>query len=215
MLDRATARLNAGGIFLYRKKTKSFLLSDSDFANGDSTLDLPADFAWPVDPFSLYDSAGNLIHMVEWAAWEKFIGAKSTLSTTSIPSFASLRSETDSALQIWPSIKTDQISRIDVTYFARVQKPSQVLNAEISMTPETQEALITGGQALIMQYRYKDRPQIWRFWAEEANVQFRKAKSAAHRLQQSFHMQATPDEAGRYGNSPFFPAGGATAFIGL
>ena len=49
LLDRAADRLNLAGIYLYRRKTVTYDQNgsgDLDLTNGDTSLNLPSDWAW-------------------------------------------------------------------------------------------------------------------------------------------------------------------------
>lgn len=210
MLDRAADHLNLSGIFLYRQKTKTY----SSLTEGQETLELPSDWAWPEDPVLTLDSDNETTGKVQWVRWSTLEELIDRTAKNGVPSYIAVRSQFDDTAKIFPFIDASDVSRIDMAYVARIPHPSE--EEELHITPETREALTMGGEAYFMRRRYKDKPNIWRpFWAGFLDA-ITKAKAAAHRYQQTVNVYAQPDIDGRtHALSTAFSSRGGTAYLPL
>lgn len=203
-LDRAADTMNAAGVYLFRLKEEPYTPS-----SGATTINLPTDWGWPTDPFTLYDSASRVKGMVEWVPWEYFRAAAQDTSRNGVPSIASVKSEHDDTASIHPPVDTAQVSTMKVCYYARVQRPSEV--EEIYLTPETREALIAGGEFYMMRYRYKHQANVWMPFERLFLHAIDRAKGAAARRQGTYHNFAAPDDG--FNTADASAGGGGRVFV--
>lgn len=203
LLDRATDRLNLAGVYLYRRKTVTYDQNgsgDLDLTNGDTSLNLPSDWAWPEKDAYARNADGDSVGRLLWVPWDTYqrYALRDTSGAEGIPEIISIRSEFDDAAYVWPPIEIgdDYVDTLEVTYFARVERPSELTDATFYATNETIEALITMGQALMMQFRHKNQPSLWVPFMNRALDVFKQAKAAAHRQQQVFDVWAIPGDQG-------------------
>ncbi len=209
LLDRAADRLNLSGVFLYRRKVVEYDQNgtgDLDLTEGDTTITLPSDWGWPEKGVFALDSNGDKHKEIMWLSWETFTELTGNTSGASgIPEAISIRNEIENLAHVWPPIKTadGDVDRLQVPYFARILRPSEVSDANLLASKETIEALITGGEALMMRFRHKNQPQIWIPFMNDFKVAAHQAKAAAHRNQQVIDSWATLGETGYEGLTKF------------
>lgn len=212
MLDRAADRMNAAGVYLFRRKESTF----TGLTTGQSTLAFPSDWAWATDPMCVYDTPGNLIQVVEWKTWEIY---KMQLQTTvtnmnGVPSYASVLSEMDALIYLYPYIDAAKVGSIKATYFARLLRISEVADGNVYLSAEGRECLITGGQAMMIRQRFLTKPAIWTPMMQDFDRQILLAKSAAFRQQQAEHIAARPDEGGGLSTAVYTPGPRVTVYLG-
>jgi hypothetical protein len=213
MLDRAADRMNSAGVFLFRRKENAF----TSFTTGQSTLALPSDWGWATDPMVAYDTLGNTLQVIEWKTWEIYRSLLQTTvqNITGVPNFASLLSEMDALIYLYPYIDSAKVTTIKATYFARILRISEVSDGNVFLSPEGRECLITGGQAMMMRQRFLTKPAIWEPMMQDFDRQITLAKSAAFRQQQAEHISARPDEAGGLATGVFTPGPRVTVYLGF
>lgn len=193
-LDRAAARMNSLGVYLFRLKEAAF----TTFNSGESTLTLPTDWGWAETDGFVYDEDGNLKSRLTWLAWSEFLLRKPNATTSStdrngIPQIISFVSEADGLAYYYPYIDSARVSRIVLPYLARVQRISEIADdSELSLSDEMREALIAGGQAFLMQSRYKDKPAIYSPYFAQFESSVRGAKATAQRRQHVYCGWAKP-----------------------
>jgi hypothetical protein len=191
-LDRAADWMNMSGVYMYRRKTYT-----TESVTADQTqIETPGDWGWPEDVPRVYNASGDIVGRMEWLDWEPFKSLQADGDpTSSVPSYASIRSELDEIIHIYPAIDTNNVSEIQFDYLARIQRVSE--NTEIYALPETREALICGGEAFAMRFHYASRPRIWEpFWMHFTKA-IRNAKATSWRFRQVVHTNATPGESGK------------------
>jgi hypothetical protein len=215
LLDRAADRLNLAGVYLYRRKIVTYDQAgsgDLDLTNGDTSLTLPSDWAWPEKDAYALNSDGDAVGKLTWVGWDVYqaYALRDTTNAEGIPTLISIRNELDALAYVWPPIKTgnSDVDTLQVTYFARLLRPSEVTDSNLYATQETAEALISMGQALMMQFRHKNQPSLWIPFAKEAKEVFRQAKAAAHRNQQVLDTWAYIAEIGYEKEGEGFPTFG-------
>jgi hypothetical protein len=196
-IDRAADWMNKSGIYLYNKRTKSY--TSGDFSDGDGSLDLPTDWGWPHHPIIVYDENGARVIRGEWLEWEEFRPYIQDLDTADQnkgrPQYFSIRDEfQDAKVYCYPFIDSTQVQQIDVVYFKRVPRPSEVETLYIS--PETRECLIIGGEAFTMRFRYARNPNVWQPFWKQFQDSITLAKGVAHRRMQATRGLVTPMEEG-------------------
>jgi len=213
MLDRAADRMNASGVYLFRRKENVF----TSFTSGQSTLTVPSDWGWATDPMVVYDANGNATQVIEWKTWEiyRLLLQTTASNITNVPSFASLLNELDGLIYLYPYIDPAKVATIKSTYFARIVHISEVSDGNVYLTPESRECLITGGQAMMMRQRFMTKPAIWAPMMMDFEKLILLAKSAAFRQQQSEHIAARPDEAGSLSTSIYSPGPRVTVYLGF
>lgn len=196
-LDRAIDHMNMNGIVMFRRTEETY----STITDGQQTLTQPSAWGWPADRAFVYDSANRLINVMEWRPWEVFRGFIGDTDTTdySVPLYLSIKTEVnESLIYMWPFAKASRVSKIILPYFQRIQRISEV--GTLTISNEVREGLIMYAEYLMMRYRYKDKPGIWRPFKEDGDEAMRRAKAAAQRSESGWHMIATPDETGRLGD---------------
>ncbi len=197
-LDRAADRLNSAAVFLWSQKQQTYLLSNADYADGDSTLLMPSDFGWATDTARALDASGNIVQVIEWLPWHRFKPMQeNNPASPGTPEFISLLNEFETTLGIYPSVSAGAVSSIVIPYFARIQRPSEVSNTSILLTPEVREAMITGAEALIVRFRYASAPAVWQPFMGDFERAIQRARGAAGRQEQAIHTWATVDIGGR------------------
>lgn len=188
-LDRAADRMNMAGIFMYRHKTATF---DSLTASQE-TLDLPADWGWPLDPADVYDGSGSLIKRMEWKTWDVFKSIQIS-AHDAVPALISMQSPLDGVMYIYPRVDTGSVGSVKVNYWSRVERPSE--HSEIALLPEVREAMITTANFLMAQYRYLKYPNIWRPMQQDAFNTIEGAKAASQRWLGATHQAIFPELSG-------------------
>lgn len=184
-LDRAADRMNMAGVFGFRHAEASY----TTFTAAQETLVAPDDWAFPCDPAAVYDSAGNVIQVLEWKLWDVFRQAGS--SATGRPEILSQASERDLTIYVAPKIDPAAVYQIRLSYLARVQRPSEATT--LYLLPETREALITGGEAFITRSHYLKYPNIWSPMFVDFDRTIRGAIAASLRWTEATRMAAIPD----------------------
>lgn len=203
LLDRAIDHMNMNGVIMFRRTEETY----TSLTAGQQTLAFPSGWGFPDDRAYCYDSSNRLLQVMEWRPWEIFRQWIGDLDTTSygVPVYMSIRSESDAVINLWPFIDTGKVAKIIVPYFQKIQRISEV--GTLTITNEIREALIMYAEFLMMRYRYKDKPGIWKPFKQDGDEAMRRAKIAAQRSESGWHMIATPDETGRLGdpsrNVPF------------
>jgi len=185
-LDRAIARLNQVGIFLYRTQRKTYTLVEDQ-----ATLDLPTDFAWPADPI-VGIRANKTQTVMAWVPWQEFRLRSDDSTKKGGPEVISILAEEDDVAHIFPKVQLSAVTSIEMTYYRRLQSLSEA--TEIFITRETREAIITGGEALTMRYRFKDQPRVWEPFMRDFERQMTLAKGAAGRRKKLFQGWARPHD---------------------
>lgn len=190
-LDGAADLLNLQGIYLFRRQT----FTEDDLTAGQSSIDQPADFAWPLHPIRCL-SPNNIIQLeAEWVSWEKYRTSIGDPTDQGIPHYFAIANELeDNSIRFFPTIDTAQVGAIEFHYVARVERPSEV--TDLSITHEAREVLISGAQSLLMQERYADKPNIWIPWRTNFNRLTRQLKATARRGTGQIRRQASVDERG-------------------
>jgi hypothetical protein len=188
-LDRAADRLNSFGIFLYRLKEETY---DSLTAD-QQTLDKPSDWGWPTHTAGAYDSDGDIVARITWVQWDEYRGMVSGDDTLGTPVYLSLRGLED-GIYLWPYVDTDEVASIRIPYYARVQRPSEA--SEIALLPETREALIAGGEFLVMKARYAKLPNVWQPYRMDFERAATAALGASKRWLTAAYQAAYPELAG-------------------
>jgi hypothetical protein len=185
-LNRAADRMNAKGVYFYRLKSYEY----TSFTEGQGTLDLPYDWAWPEGRPTVYKSGSDqsLWGHMEWLSYDSFLSHKEVEDSTSAsgqgrPQWIALKSEADDEALIYPRISSSnkQPSKIVLPYFARVQRPSEA--DVLYLTPEMREAMVAMAEALIMRYKFSGQPNIWIPFMKDAEDRIQEAKAAARRRQ--------------------------------
>ena len=213
MLDRAADRMNASGVYLFRRKEASF----TSFTNGQSTLTPPSDWAFATDPMTCFDSLSRVNNVVEWKSWEIYRQqlVVSPTNINGVPSYATQLSEMDATIYLYPYIDSSKVSTIKATYFARILRISELTDANVYLTREAAECLVTGGMALMTQNRFLSKPAIWGPMMADFDRMIQATKQVAFRNQQAEHMGIRPDESGNLASSVYTPGPQATVFIGF
>lgn len=197
-LDRAADRMNMAGVYLWRRQSNTWSASgsgDNDLTTGDTTLTKPADWGWPTREAIIRDSNSNVIGRPKWVMWDLFT-RRLKAPNNAIPSLLSMRSELEDEIYIWPYIDTAALDTIELFYLGRIQRPSETTT--MLLQPETREALITGGQFFLTQYRYLQRPAIWRPMQDDFHLTIAGAKAAADRWTVATQHAIIPDLEGSY-----------------
>lgn len=214
MLDRAADRMNAAGVYLFRRKEYSGFAA---FTTGQSTLTLPSDFAWATDPAVAYNVQGNSVQNMEWKTWEiyRWLLQNTSQNNTGVPAYLTILNELDGIAYLYPYIDPAQCSSIKMTYFARIVRISEVSDGNVYLSPEGRECLITGGQAMMVRQRFLTKPAIWEPMMKDFDNLITLAKQAAYRNQQAEHISARPDESGNLSVNTFTPGPRATVYLGF
>lgn len=190
-LDRATDRLNAHGLEMFRVVEATY----DSLAQGQTSLDLPSQWAWPYDHPIAYDASDQMIHKMQWLTWGVFNGSRARLSgDNGVPQYCSIRdSIEDAKVHLYPYVDTNDVAKIIIPYHARVDRLSSVTNSFFVVTREIQEAIITGGIFFMMQKRYATRPDVLSQYLRDFEHQMENARCAAARYASNSHPSATPD----------------------
>jgi len=212
-LDRAADRLNMRGHWLFRRKTLTYSTTGSGdqlLSADDSTLTLPSDWAYGIDPIRVLGADSDLNRIGEWKSWAWLQGYKTDSDFSGVPSYFAIKSELDLVAHFYPSLDTSTTTAIEMTYVARVQRPSEA--SSLSITPETREALISGGMALFAQWRWVNMPQVWQPLLKDFYYNIKLARASTKRALGELHQTATVDEVadGPGHSDPFHPATSAT-----
>lgn len=189
-LDRAADRMNSRGLYVYARTQATY----DTLVSGQTTLPLPTDWGWPMNPVQVFSSDGALTGIVEWMNWDEFGRRKISGSLVGNPYYISIMDGTVLEAHLYPTIG-DGTATIIVPYARRIPRPST--SDELLILPETREALITWGQALILQYRYPDKPGVWQPMLADAIRQTQLAKASAARLNYGARPRARVDFYGR------------------
>jgi hypothetical protein len=187
-LDRAADRLNMRGVLLYKITEVSY----TDFTDGQQSLDLPINWGWPADSAAVYDPDDNLIGKLHWVQWDNLrYSVNDPASNAGVPKRIAFRHQGDAKLFVSPPIDPDSIGSLIVPYMQRCERPSD--SEDIVITPETREALITGGEAFATRYRYAKYPNIWRPMMEEFDRCVEGAIIASQRWLNAAQLSIYPD----------------------
>lgn len=195
-LDRAADRMNSRGVFVYTRIETTY----DSFVTGDTTLPLPNDFAWPMNPVQILDSTDQMTGIIEWMNWDEFGRRRLYGVSSGKPYFISIPDGSTLEAILYPAVDTSQCPKIVLPYARRIPRPSQ--SDQLLILPEVREALITGGQALILQYRYPDKPGVWQPMLADFIRQTQLAKASGARLNFAARRRARvdlngfPDEQG-------------------
>jgi len=218
-VDRAAARLNLAGVYMYRRKEFDYTTSSTPaFTDGATELTMPSDFAWPVDPFLVLGLDGETLNRVEWLPWEVFRALNLQNVQNSFVNYASINGgeANDRTIYVYPPIDADKTGTLRVTYFTRVPKPSLLMGTDaenLAMSEETLEALLTGTEYFVMRHRFKHNPQAVLPYLKEFDRVVTQAKGAAARIQDPLHVWARPDESGRASGYTDQAVGRRTTYI--
>ena len=172
-LDEAATRMNAAGIWLFNKKEWSAV----GLTQGQTIIELPADWGWALDRPQVYDADGKLSAQIEWVGWENF--RERAKDAVGKPEFASILSELDRVVHVYPAIDVAKVGSVSFSYVTRLGTPSA--SNDLLMTEEAREALLTGARYFLMQYRYKDKPAVVQPYQQDFNTILRAAKYASGR----------------------------------
>ena len=191
-LDRAADRMNSRGVYVYARTQVTY----DTLTDGQEVLPLPTDWGWPMNPVQIFDSDSNLTGIVEWMNWDEFARRRASGSSPGKPYYISIVDGTILEAYLYPTAGQGSVGSITLPYARRIPRPSQVSD-NLLIAPETREALITWGQALILQYRYPDKPGIWQPMLADAIRQTQLAKASAARLNFAARPRARVDFLGR------------------
>ena len=200
-LDRASDRMNSAGIYLHARKEQVYTLAGGDYSAGSRYVTPPTDFAWPTfgaDRGRCLDSSGKALSVLEWLPWGRFRLEDEIDSSTKTgsPLWVSYLNEFDDRLYLTPGPDAE-VATIRLPYFARIQAPSEVLDAQLLLMPEVREALVTGGEFFMIRYRHADAPAIWVPFRNDFETAIRRARGAAARQAGAFSTLCVPDEIGQ------------------
>jgi hypothetical protein len=191
-LDRAADRMNMAGIYLYRRSQVTF----TSLADGSNYLDLPSDWAWPVGTVTILDLDGVLIAERNWVEWEIYRRAAVDPTSKSTPEIFTLLSEFDAKAYFYPTVDAATVGSINLTYCARIQRPSESSDDQLYFTPETRECLISGGSFLIMQHRYAGQPGVWAPYKMDFDQNIHRCRASAARQLYGARRQIRVDTVG-------------------
>lgn len=194
-LDRAAARLNMEGVFLYRTKEANFSLSSgavNALSSGGYGITLPTDWGWPVQaPGEVFTSAGANIGQCQWIPYDRYWAYRDSLgSSAGIPAVITIKSDLERSAYIAPKVGGSTYN-MRVQYRARVQRPSET--QDIQLTEEAREALITGGIAFMIQFMHNDKPNLWAPYFEDFTRAARMAKATASRQIAAYSYLFAPE----------------------
>lgn len=199
LVDRAADHMNMAGVYLHQLKEATYTAT-VDYPAAVEKLALPSDWGWPEGHFYTFTSDGSgghkLYSQCDWVDWPTFIKYRQRTAVSDRsdgkPKLASIRSEVeDGNIYFYPYPDPDGVSQIVVPYFSRIARPSET--TLLLVTPEIRECLITGGQAMMMQYRHAKLPGVWRSWQNDFERTIEKAKAADARRQQALYYWAQVD----------------------
>lgn len=201
-LDRAADRMNAFGVFLFEQREEVY----DSISSGDTTIAIPSNFGWPVDPVVARKTGGKVTRIMHWTGYHHFRQsiAGDTTSTTarSVPQFITYKSEYDTNFEFWPPANMDDFDEIALSYLSPIDRPSEVSNqAAVRLLAPVRESMLTGGIALMMQFRYQTQPALYKPHMDDFERWLTRARASATRRQQAEHAVITPVEM------PFTPAG--------
>lgn len=185
-IDRAAAHMNMFGIWVYTLTEVTY----DTFTDDQTQLTLPDDWGWPYGPARMLDGNGALKGQIAWCDWETFNSFRNVppAAQPAWPQGITIRSEADGYATISPSLSSSFDGSIVLPYLRRVKRISEVADTnELVLTDEMRECLVAGGQAFLMQFRYKDRPPIWLPYREMFVTTIRGARGAAGRRQYPQH----------------------------
>jgi hypothetical protein len=198
-LDRSADRLNAFGTFLFTRKEVVYGIGD--LSDGDTTVSIPADFGWPIDPvFTRKATTEVKTRTLQWVGYHGFkntmaTGDKTDPGSRGIPQFITYKSEYDENFEFWPPVDTAKFDELVINYLAPIDRPSEVTDQEaVWLLAPTREVMLTGAIALMMQFRHRAQPNIWRPFMDDFERWLSKARAAAYRRQTAEHTAAEPGE---------------------
>lgn len=192
-LDRASDRMNMAGIYLYRRAHETY----SGLTDGQNSIDLPPQWAWPVGTVTLLDASGVLVGECDWVEWEVYRREAVDPTTKGTPVLFSLLSEFDAKAYFYPAVDIANVSSITLTYCARIQRPSEASDDMLYFTPETRECLISGGSFLMMQHRYAGQPGVWVPYRQDFEQAIQRCRASAARQLYGARRQIRVDTTGR------------------
>jgi hypothetical protein len=190
-LDRAADRMNSRGVYVYTRTQETY----DSLVEGDSTVVLPSDFGWPMNPVQILDANNQVTGIVEWLNWDEFSRRQTYGVSSGKPYFISILDGSLLQATVYPAVGAGQVSKLVIPYARRIPRPSQ--SDQLLILPEVREALITGGQALILQYRYPDKPGVWQPMLADFIRQTQLAKASGARLNFAARPRARVDLMGR------------------
>jgi hypothetical protein len=141
----------------------------------------------------VYHSDGTLLARLEWKTWDIYKGLTGPTDSVGTPVILSQKGIED-GLQVFPAIDPAAFTTIKIPYYARIRRPSEA--SELLMLPETREALIAGGEFMVMRFRYAKFPNIWGSFRDDFERTCEAAIGASKRWLGAAHMAAYPEEAG-------------------
>lgn len=196
-LDRAADRLNAFGTFLFTRKEVVY----TDISAGDTTVPIPSDFGWPVDPALTRKTSGIRTGGMTWPSYNTFRQVIATRDSSKVanrgtPRHITYKSEYDDNFEFWPPADMEEFDEMVVNYLAPVSRPSEVADQEsVWLLAPVREVMLMGGIALMMQFRHRAQPNIWLPFMNDFERWLSKARASAYRRQQVEHAVATPGES--------------------
>jgi hypothetical protein len=213
-LDRAADRMNAAGVWLFARKEKSYTSAAADFAAGSTYVTTPNDFAWGSHGGRCLDASGNLVSQLEWLDWAVFKPlADNSPTRTGEPRYCSILNQFDAKVYVYP-LFSSTVSSFKMPYFARITRPSEETGADLLLTAEAREAMLTGAEAFLMRWRHSAAPAIWKPFMDDFDDRIRIARSASHRQNQLLWSWAKPDEYGQI-QTPYLDAPRGTVYIAI
>jgi len=196
-LDEAAGWINLSGTYLLC--TREFSVSPGD---GDTTIPLPDDFAWPFgNPRLVKTTDDTMRSFLTWVPWDTFWLSIPIYTNVGLPLYISVREPVkDKVAYIWPKGSTTSAGyTLTVPYLARITRPSEASGTQLFISDELRTTLVAGAKAFVMQQRYVAQPQIWSpYWKlfEEALARFRGAGDRQQELDGA--VQFTLDEPVRW-----------------
>jgi len=176
-LDRAADRMTMNGVHLWTQREQSAAL-----VSGAASRALPDDWLCPSGSATLLAADGSGPNEILWMEWPQFVGYD--LTATGSPKYLSIRSDVyDALVYFQPKVSAEAAGQLlRVPYFAKINRPSEV--STIYLSDPAREALLTGGLAFMLQWRYAQTPNLWLATFADFERQMFSAR-AASQLQQS------------------------------
>jgi len=201
-LTRAAARMNARGIWFAARSQHTWTYaaspsSDDEFGDDAQTLTLPDDWAWPALGGLIYDSNGNVLVEPAWTPWNIFreYTTRNTDAQSGTPEMLAIRSPEDGVVYLWPPIDGEKVDRIELPYFRRIATFTS--QDTLFLTPESREALISGGEYFMVKRRYRTDTQMIATFFSDFQTALSGAKAADARIHRVLSTAIIPMEVSR------------------
>lgn len=172
-LDRAADRLNTMGVHVWTKRQEAYTWS-----SGDASAALPTDWFCAAGSAWRVAADGSGPTEVLWMDWGDF--SSYDLTSEGSPKYISIRSDVyDGLIHYYPKVSAEAAGQIlRVPYYAKIQRPSEA--ADLYLYDIAREALLTGGTAFMLQWRYAQNPNIWMPYFADFERQGYAARAASH-----------------------------------